>query len=277
MADVAVSFSFSPNTTAASAQVTTNFSDITTWLNLRNAGSATWDNVYISATASNPLNIISSGAATELSIDNTATTGDSFISFRLSASTIFSMGVDDSDGDGFKIARSSALGTTDHFTINSSGEIGLGPTAVSAASAALNIEQSLSGSNILLRLVNNASNAASGAQVLAGVADGASGDPFYRCSIGSGIQWALGTDNSDSDTFKISQNATLGTNDFFIITTAGQVQLGSGSSAVNVRLNTSSGTGASTATMTNSPTVGNPVAWINVNVNGTDRKIPVWA
>lgn len=34
--------------------------------------------------------------------------------------------------------------------------------------------------------------------------------------------------------------------------------------------------GASTATLTNSPVVGNPTKWIEINDNGTVRRIPTW-
>lgn len=38
----------------------------------------------------------------------------------------------------------------------------------------------------------------------------------------------------------------------------------------------SSSTGASTATLTNSPTAGNPTGWITVSINGSNKKIPYW-
>ena len=40
---------------------------------------------------------------------------------------------------------------------------------------------------------------------------------------------AMGIDNSDSDKFKISDNSTLGTNDRFVLTTAGDIGIGIGS------------------------------------------------
>ena len=38
----------------------------------------------------------------------------------------------------------------------------------------------------------------------------------------------------------------------------------------------SSSTGANTATLTNSPTAGNPTGWVTVSINGNNRKIPYW-
>ena len=38
----------------------------------------------------------------------------------------------------------------------------------------------------------------------------------------------------------------------------------------------SSSTGANTATLTNSPTAGNPTGWVTVGINGSNRKIPYW-
>jgi hypothetical protein len=70
---------------------------------------------------------------------------------------------------------------------------------------------------------------------------------------------------------------TTGGADYLTISSAGQVALGSGTAATNVRINSQTATGVNTATMTNSPTTGNPAVWIVVNINGTDRKIPAWA
>ena len=41
-------------------------------------------------------------------------------------------------------------------------------------------------------------------------------------------------------------------------------------------VNLTDAAGASTATLTNSPVVGNPTKWIEINDNGTVRRIPTW-
>lgn len=45
MANLVITNSFSPNTTILSAQVNTNYSDISTYVNNRNSGTTAWDNV----------------------------------------------------------------------------------------------------------------------------------------------------------------------------------------------------------------------------------------
>ncbi len=77
---------------------------------------------------SNDLDVEGSGAAaTAIDINNTST-GDPKINFQLSGSTTFSMGVDDDDSDKFKIGTS-ALETSTRFTIDASGNCGIGTTS----------------------------------------------------------------------------------------------------------------------------------------------------
>jgi len=136
MADLAITFTFAPNTTASSTQVNTDFSDVATYINNRNGGTATWDNMNITATVSNPATIKSSAATTELAIDNTATDGDPQITFKLGGTAQFSMGVDDSASDVFKLSKSAALGTSDILSISDSSIISTAPIYVPNGSAA---------------------------------------------------------------------------------------------------------------------------------------------
>ena len=53
-------------------------------------------------------------------------TGDPQIYFNLNGATVFSTGVDNSDGNKFKISANYQLGTNDRFAIDSSGNIGIG-------------------------------------------------------------------------------------------------------------------------------------------------------
>jgi hypothetical protein len=66
-----------------------------------------------------------SGAITGVQIDNTAVDGDPILSFALSGTKMFTMGVDDGDGDKFKIGTS-AIGTNTWMTVDSSQNIGFG-------------------------------------------------------------------------------------------------------------------------------------------------------
>lgn len=105
MTSVAVTNTFSSGTTMSSSQVNTNYSDLVTYINNRNSGSATWDIVKISSTSSNALSVVSSASgSTEVSIDNTATDGDPQVTFKLGGSQVFVIGSDDSDSDFLKFA-----------------------------------------------------------------------------------------------------------------------------------------------------------------------------
>ena len=64
---------------------------------------------------------------TEIQIDNSAATGDAFLSFQLSGTSKFTMGVDDSDSDKFKIGTT-AVETSTRLAIDSSGNVGIGET-----------------------------------------------------------------------------------------------------------------------------------------------------
>ncbi len=109
------------------------------------------------------LDLESSGSTTDLHINNTAADGDPTIRFQLSGTGVFSMGVDDSDGDKFKIGTG-APQTNTRLTIDSSGNVGIGTTSPSAkthinagSSQALRIDNSgfaLLGSTIIAENTN---------------------------------------------------------------------------------------------------------------------------
>lgn len=119
MANVAVTNTFTTGTIVAS-EVNTNFTDITTWLNNRNAGSDTWAYLKVSATDAAPVDFSSSGATTEVSINNSATDGDPLLTFKLSGATKFTMGIDDGDSDIFKIGTT-GLATNVALSIPAAG------------------------------------------------------------------------------------------------------------------------------------------------------------
>jgi hypothetical protein len=124
MADLAVTYpTFVAATTILSARVNQNNADIVNFINDRNNGVTLWSAMKVSASTANPVDITGSATgSTELSINNTATDGDPMISFKLSGTAKFSLGVDDSDSDKFKIAHAAALGTaaSDDLTIDAS-------------------------------------------------------------------------------------------------------------------------------------------------------------
>ena len=65
-----------------------------------------------------------SNKSSELTLDPGAS-GDSFIQFDINATGEFRIGVDDTDGDAFKISQGSALGTNDCVVIDSAGIVTL--------------------------------------------------------------------------------------------------------------------------------------------------------
>jgi len=92
------------------------------------------------------------------------------------------------------------------------------------------IDVSASSTTIIgLRIQNtNNSTASSVARNEITVGGSSGGDPQTNYVVSGTTDWVTGIDNSDSDSFKLSQNATLGTNDRFIMTTAGLFSLRAG-------------------------------------------------
>jgi hypothetical protein len=79
------------------------------------------------------------------------------------------------------------------------------------------ISTSVSGSSVLLTLQNNSNTAGSGARLAVLVGGGTGDDPWALFQVAGVTSWSAGIDNSDSDRFKISNSATLGSGDYLII------------------------------------------------------------
>lgn len=62
-----------------------------------------------------------------------ASGGDPRVHFIVTGAGEYTMGIDNSDSDKFKIAGSAALGTTDLMTITSTGQVGLGTASPDAS------------------------------------------------------------------------------------------------------------------------------------------------
>lgn len=88
-----------------------------------------------------------------------------------------------------------------------------------------NVSAAFVGGNTSIDNLNtDNTNAASGASSANRVGGTSAGDPFHFDSVGGGgANFAHGIDNSDSDKWKLSVNATVGTNDAFVCTTAGEI------------------------------------------------------
>ena len=77
------------------------------------------------------LDLESSGSSDGIDINNTASDGDPRLTFQLSGTSTFTMGIDDGDSDKFKIGTS-AIDTSTRLTIQSDGNVGIGTTSPSA-------------------------------------------------------------------------------------------------------------------------------------------------
>lgn len=90
----------------------------------------------------------------------------------------------------------------------------------------LDVAAASSGSNIQIS-ADNTSNTASSSSVIQVVVGGASaGDPYFVSNVTGVTQFSWGIDNSDSDKWKLSMNATLGTNDAIVVSgTTGAVSI----------------------------------------------------
>jgi len=51
-------------------------------------------------------------------------------------------------------------------------------------------------------------------------------DPYINFLANNTQHWSAGIDDSDNDSFKIAKHSALGTNDYFVVTTAGKVGIG---------------------------------------------------
>ena len=227
--------------------------------------------------------------------------GDPYI--RLYNGVVYwSFGLDNSDGDKFKLSRFVTLGSSDVLTVDSAGNFGFGVTSpgarihveqgggvafLSKNTGATSTQDFLtyldSSATVKLKLqyvpttglwafgygpsatsgfifdtttgffnfgdtftptvkldiardtggtwgarIYNARNTDVTSHALLNIRSGGSGggDPLITFQVGGVTFWSLGIDNSDSDNFKISGAATLGTNDYVTITPAGLIGIG---------------------------------------------------
>ena len=136
MADLSITNSFTADTLAQSAQVNTNYADISAYINARNQGTTEWDLLSVagasvlastlSVTASDavPVTINGDQSLATIVLNNTAVDGDSVFKYQLSGTTVFSHGIDDGDADKFKFGRAE-IGTETTFEIENSATAGI--------------------------------------------------------------------------------------------------------------------------------------------------------
>jgi hypothetical protein len=135
-------------------------------------------------------------------------TGDAALAFLLTGTKRWKMGIDNSDGDKFKISSNSSLGAENAITIDSSRNVGIG---TQSPVDKLHIYQNDAGTTVTDGITIEQ--------------DGA-GDAGLTFKLSGGQEWKMGIDNSDSDKFKISKGTYLGADDAIVIDTSERVGIG---------------------------------------------------
>jgi hypothetical protein len=144
-----------------------------------------------------------------------------------------------------------AASTNPAIAISGAQILSLTPTLVQS-NTDFQVSRSVAG-NSSFTVYNSSIGSSGNARLAAEVAATTGGDPFTLYAIdGGGANWATGSDNSDSDKYKISASGTLGTSDVLTLTTAGAATLnGSLTATGNITTSTGSVT-ASTITASSS-------------------------
>lgn len=163
-------------------------------------------------------NITIAGTASQIAVANAGSTVTLSIPAVASNTTSFT--------SGSFITSSATLGTT--FTANS-----LTPTGSNAdidllvngkGTGGVIQSRGLVGSDVTIETTNtDNTNLASRAGFEAAVGGGGAGDPYVNFLVSGAGQFTMGIDNSDSDNFKISTGAALGTNDIISASSAGSI------------------------------------------------------
>jgi len=114
----------------------------------------------------------------------------------------------------FKIQDSTSA---DLIVINNNGEIGIRKTTPTEL---IDIEETRIG-NAVIRLKHMTSNEDARLEIITSGGGGA--DPFIRFAIDGATTWSIGVDDSDSDSFKIANFTSVGTNARIKIEKGGKV------------------------------------------------------
>lgn len=169
----------------------------------------------VSLTASNTSNTASSSASIIAKVAG-GTAADPVHQSIITGGASWTWGADNSASDNFVVSASTALGTTDCFSITTGG-------AASFVLGDLDVTRSSSGGNVLATVSNTSNSASSNAIITAKVAGTSAADPYFQSLINGGQAWTSGLDNSDSDAFVISSSSALGTSNIMRVATTGEI------------------------------------------------------
>ena len=193
------------------------WNDVGAALDFRIAGDTNVNLLFVDASADNigigtnspnfNLDIEEDAAVTDpmFRIYQTNAAGDATMQFARGGRE-FTMGIDQDDGDRFKIAYDTLLGNTNEwFTVERTGDIGIGTTNPGFK---LEIEEAIDSSTAPLLYLD---------------AQGLTADAALRFRNNGGNSMVMGIDGSDGNRFKISDAATLNATPRFVIETGGNV------------------------------------------------------
>lgn len=132
--------------------------------------------------------------------------------------------------------------------------------------------------NMITQLLNasNASGSANAFHVIS-VGGTSAGDPFIQFVVSGATTWAAGVDNSDADSFKISNNSTPGgsaATDMLVLGTGGLAAIGGGAlvTAVNLYLYGNGGVRLPSGTTAQQPAVSQNIIRNNSDFGGIEVK-----
>ncbi len=196
------------------------------WMKILRSGDAKWSGSPDISYTGGKVGIGTSGPSSSLDVEfwnslsdgidiNNSGTGDPVLNFQLGGTTKYTLGIDNSDADKFKIGGS-ALATSPKMTITESGDMGIG---TESPSARIDVESSdAAATNID---INNT---------------GSTGDPQIRYQVGGVTKFAVGVDNSDGGKFKIG-STNVSTSTKMTVTAAGEVGVGTETPSANFQVN----------------------------------------
>lgn len=126
------------------------------------------------------------------------------------------IGLDSSDSSAWKLSNGSALGTNDTIKVTTGGQVLI-------QRGDMIVSRSTSGGNVTVAAINSSNTASSQAYLNVEVGGASAGDPNILYTVNSVTSWSEGIDNSDSDAFVLSANASLGTNNVIRASTSGEI------------------------------------------------------